>query len=460
MRDHSRLWTSGVSDRITMSVPHQTITVSGTGKIFYGWYIVAGLFGVAFFGPMGRYILTSFFPFIMKDPGWSRETIGLAFTIHFWVYAFFALATGRYIDNIGGRIIIFTGGALMLIGLVCLSAVRQIWQFYLVFGVLLAAPVSMTHLVPNTAIVRKWFVKKSGMATGIVTVGTVLGLAALPPVINRYSASMGWRSICLICGIVIGGGIMLIALLVIRNTPESMKLKPYGVDPDFGGISDGSLQNDVIAWNSKREWTIREALRTPAFWYIFMAYSITGVPLQGVLGHVIVWGVEAGVSQADSGMIMAMVTIPSIPVRILAGWLGDRIGKKQVLIFFNASTILIWLFGWFYIKNSSTFFVFAILMGFVYSAPFSLYTPFLGDIFGRSAVGTLMGAITLGHGLIGGIGPYLWGWIADKTGSYALNCLISAGCYGVVTLLFFMIRPEPAPPSGGTEIRCQTTEHL
>jgi MFS family permease len=131
------------------------------GRFFYGWGVVAGLFGVAFFGPMGRYILTSLFPFIMQDPGWSRDTIGLAFTIYFWVYAFFALAAGRLLDRIGGRTIIFIGGFLMLIGLVGLSQVQTIWQFYLLFGVLLAAAVSMTHFVPNTAIVRKWFVKKA-----------------------------------------------------------------------------------------------------------------------------------------------------------------------------------------------------------------------------------------------------------------------------------------------------------
>ncbi len=415
---------------------------SKKSKIFYGWVVIGGLFGVAFLGPMGRYILTSFFPFIMKDPGWSRETIGLAFTIHFWVYAFFALATGRFIDRIGGRTIIFTGGALMLIGLVCLSAVQRIWQFYLVFGVLLAAPVSMTHLVPNTAIVRKWFVKKAGFATGVVTIGTVLGLASLPPVINHYSASMGWRSICLICGIVIGVLIMLIAVLVIRNTPESMGISPYGQAHLVGSVQTPNFRDDTVLSETSRELTLRQALHTRTFWYIFLAYSITGIPLQGALGHVIIWGVEAGVAPADSGLIMAMMTIPSIPVRILAGWLGDRFGKKPVLIFFNACTMLIWMWGWVYIHDSSSFFAFAVLIGFVYSAPFSLYTPFLGDIFGRSAVGTLMGAITLGHGLVGGIGPYLWGWIADATGSYALNCVISAGCYGVVTVLLIMIHPD------------------
>ncbi|MBW2674785.1 MAG: MFS transporter, partial [Deltaproteobacteria bacterium] len=83
-------------------------------KVFYGWFVIGGLAGVAFFGPMGRYILTSLFPFIMEDPGWSRQTIGLAFTIHFWAYAFFAVLAGRLIDRIGGRKVIAAGGALML----------------------------------------------------------------------------------------------------------------------------------------------------------------------------------------------------------------------------------------------------------------------------------------------------------------------------------------------------------
>ena len=79
-------------------------------------------------------------------------------------------------------------------------------------------------------------------------------------------------------------------------------------------------------------------------------------------------------------------------------------------------------------------------MGFAYSAPFSLYTPFLGDLFSRLIVGTLMGFLTLGHGIIGGIGPYLWGWIADTTGGYLLNCPISAACYVVVALALVFLK--------------------
>jgi len=182
-------------------------------------------------------------------------------------------------------------------------------------------------------------------------------------------------------------------------------------------------------------------MRTRAFWYFFIVYSVTGIPLQGMLSHVIIWGVETGVPSENSGMIMAVLALPSIPLRIMAGWLGDRFGKKRVLILFNICAALLWLWGWFFIKSGTSFFIFCLFLGFVYSAPFSLYTPFLGDIFGRLSVGTLMGAITLGHGIIGGAGPFLWGWIADATGSYDINCLISAGCYLVIVIFLCMIDP-------------------
>ena len=416
----------------------------GTGggsdtKIFYGWFVVGGLVGIAFFGPMGRYILTSLFPFIMEDPGWSRQTIGLAFTIHFWVYALFAVLAGRLIDRIGGKRTIAAGGLLMLIGLVCLALMREIWQFYLIFGVLLAAAVSMTHFVPNTAIVRKWFVKKAGMATGMVGVGTVIGLAALPPVISRLSAAMGWRNACLICALGIGIMIILIAALIIRNTPESMGLKPYGED-----AAPASPDADAVLPDRLHELSPSRSMRTRAFWYFFIVYSVTGIPLQGILSHVIIWGVEAGVAPENSGMIMAVLVLPSIPLRIMAGWLGDRFGKKRVLILFNLCAAVIWLWGWFFISGGTSFIIFCLFLGFVYSAPFSLFTPFLGDIFGRLSVGTLMGVITLGHGVIGGAGPFLWGWIADVTGSYNINCLISAGCYLAIGIFLCMIDPLTA----------------
>lgn len=202
------------------------------------------------------------------------------------------------------------------------------------------------------------------------------------------------------------------------------------------------LPNPEPADLSSAELSPTQAYRTSRFWYFFLVYSIPGIPLQGILSHIIVWAVEAGVSVSHSGWIMAALTLPSLPIRILAGRLGDRFGKRRVLLLTNGLTAFMWFIGYIIIQGNVSFFVFVALLGFVYSAPFSLYTPYLGDLFGRASVGTLMGAVTLGHGVIGGVGPYLWGWIADHTGSYKLNCLVSGVCYALVTWLLWKIREK------------------
>jgi len=409
-------------------------------KIFYGWFVIAGLFVIAALGPMGRYILTALFPFIMKDPGWSRETIGMAFTLHFWAYAVLAFITGILIDKVGGRTVIFIGGIFLLIGLLLLSVVQEVWQLFLVFSILLAAAVSMTHFVPNTALARKWFIKKAGLATGLVTVGTVVGLAFLSPLISTLSVHLGWRATCVICAIVFSTFIMLSAVLIIRDTPESMGLVPDGEKVSTNKETASQFSKASHLSKDQAGQTTRRALGTKEFWFFFIAYSVTGIPLQGVLSHVIIWGVDLGLSPARSGMLMAALTIPSIPVRILAGWAGDRFGKKRMLIFFNIYSVAIWLFGWFFVNDSWSLLIFIILLGFAYSAPFSLFTPFLGDLYGRWIVGSLIGILTLGHGIIGGTGPYIWGWIADKTGSYMLNCPISAVFYVIVVISIVLIK--------------------
>lgn len=153
-------------------------------KMFYGWWVVIAIFWVAFFGPMGRYILTPLFPFLKEEMGWSREVIGAVFTLQFWSYSIMSVLVGRMIDKVGARVIVFLGGAFLLLGLVLLSFSRHLWHFYLIYGFVLSFSVSMIHLGPNTIIVRKWFVRKAGLATGFITVGTALGQGVMIPAVG------------------------------------------------------------------------------------------------------------------------------------------------------------------------------------------------------------------------------------------------------------------------------------
>lgn len=412
-------------------------------KVFYGWWIVSGVFVIASLAPIGRYILSALFPLIQEETGWSRQTLGIAFSIHFWVYAFLAVLAGRMVDSWGGKITIFIGGAFLFIGLVMLSLSTQAWQIYLVFGGIVSVGLAMTFFVPNLTLIRKWFTKRAGLATGIVTVGTSIGFALVIPVITHLGGRYGWRSVCLVSGISIGSVIMLTAFFVLKSTPESMGLAPDGKkrEEDFRE-GPGTEPETLLFTNEPKITNARSCIRSFNFWNLLAAYSLMGIAIQGLMAHIFVWGVGIGLSPSKSGMIMIALTIPSIPFRIFGGWLGDRFGKQKVLVYFNIFTALVWLFGWYSITDITAFIVFTILMGFCYSAPMSLYTPFLGDLFGRMAVGTLMGVLTFGHGIIGSLGPITWGWIADQTGSYNGACLLSMLCYVVIVISLLLIRPE------------------
>jgi nitrate/nitrite transporter NarK len=85
--------------------------------------------------------------------------------------------------------------------------------------------------------------------------------------------------------------------------------------------------------------------------------------------------------------------------------------------------------------------VFAVANGFAYGAVMPLWVPLLGDVFGRFSIATLMGLLTFAAGAIGGLGPIIFGWIFDKTGSYFGAFIFGVATLVVSILLVILIQP-------------------
>ena len=159
--------------------------------IFYGWWIVVGLFVIGLVASLGRYNLAAFLPFMMPEMGWARETIGLAQSLAIWLYAPFVLLSGLLVDRIGSRKTFLIGGAITILGWVLLSTAQSPWQLYLYYGVLLALAVGMTHYVPILATTRKWFRKRAGVVSGITGSAWAVGHAIFLPVMTGLADSQG-----------------------------------------------------------------------------------------------------------------------------------------------------------------------------------------------------------------------------------------------------------------------------
>jgi len=405
-------------------------------NIFYGWWVVIALFFVGMLGPMARYTVTAFGPFISEEMGWGATSIGLALSLNLWIYALASIPVGWLIDRIGSRRVMALGSVLLFLGLWWLSKVHALWQLYLAIGFVVGIGVSMTHFLATQSTARKWFTKKAGLAGGVLTAAFWIGSGTLSPLLTGMGSTMGWRNASFGYGVGICIIIILLAWLVIRDTPESMGLLPDGdivrEEPGRAG-----KMAEEISWKSG------EALRTRSFWMIIIGYALVGIPGQGLLGHLILWGVQLGWPKATAGVFLSAFTLTLSCTAIPGGWLADRFGKRQVLmVSYGLSTILC-LACWLFVQSATSLIILMAVFGTVYgmSAGPGLWSAYVGDVFGRGSVGRLFGILTLGYGLIGGSGPLLWGWVYDATGQYNLACLLSAFCFVLVILCLVFAKP-------------------
>lgn len=405
--------------------------------VFYGWWVIAALFVVGMLGPMGRYAITIFGPFISQELSLGSTSIGLALSLGFWIYAFVSLPIGWMIDRTGSQRVIFVGGLVLLIGLWGFSNVRSLWQLFIFTGATGGIGVGMTHYVATQSTARKWFKRRAGLAGGILSGAFWVGSSVFSPLLTGLAASIGWRTACSIFAFSAGAVIMLLAALVIRSTPESMGLQPDGATtPGMDCKTESPIQ--------EVEWTLKEAVSTRCFQIILLGYGLVGISTQGLLGHLVLWAADLGVPKGTTGLFVTSFSVAAALTSLFVGGpLGDRFGKRRVLSVTYCVSSLVLLTSWIEIQSPRSLLVLISLIGLVHgvSAGPALWVAYVGDLFGRASVGKLFGIMTVGYGLIGGLGPFIWGSIRDITGTYNLACLVSALCFLLGMICIILAKP-------------------
>ena len=413
-------------------------------RVFYGWWVLAGLFVIGVLGPLARYSITAFFPDLTAELRWTRSEIGTAQSISLWVYSVFSIFTGWMVDHIGGRKTLFVGGLLCLGGWLLLATIGSLWQLYVYYGVFMAIAVSNSHLVPIQSTARKWLVRRSGLAAGIVGSAFAFGTAAFSPLLTNAATTFGWRAVSMVAAFATGVPILLLAYFVVRDTPESI-----GQRPDGAGAGSGP----AVVPDAGQYWSVRDALRTHQFWLLFAAYSALGVVYNGLMAHLVIWGVDLGSTAAAAGIYVTLLNGPSIIARVGGGWLADRYGKRLIMIIGTTFCVLVMLLAWAGVRSAGSLAVYAVAIGMMVGFAPTTFAPYLGDLYGRRNVGSLFGVLTLGWGLVGGLGPLVWGLIRDGSGSYSQALPVSAGCYALALVTLLLVRPVPSRPRGKSEAR-------
>ncbi len=108
-------------------------------------------------------------------------------------------------------------------------------------GIIIGVGISATDVVVLSTVAR-WFKKKLGMMTGIVKVGTGLGMFIMPLAADGLISSYGWRNSYMILGIM--GTIIVVSISrLLRRDTRSVQ---NGLDVEKGVHSSDSQVSIVL----------------------------------------------------------------------------------------------------------------------------------------------------------------------------------------------------------------------
>jgi len=415
------------------------------GRFFYGWVVVAVLATVSALAmALGSLNFGLFIKPMADDLGAGRAVFGWAQSAVQVSGALAAPTTGRLIDRFGARY--FLAGAALLTGtaLVGLAFATRGWHVVALFAMVGVAGVSGGASLLTSVPVTKWFVRERGRALAFLALGGPLGGLVFVPLTQLLIDGVGWRTAWVILALTGAGLIVPLALLFVRRQPEDLGLLPDG-DPPARRTSPADRPSTVShqpsAHQDERSWTRTEALRSPVFWRLVVAFGLLSLGTGSVGLHRIPAFMDRGLdprlisyaTALDAGAAgLAGFTVGMLARRIPARFLGA--GGCLALAAASVLTIAA--------NDHPTMFAAMIVFGMGIGSSFLMQSYIWAAYFGRGHLGSIRGAVMPLTLVFGGAGAPLAGYVRDMTGSY-----LPAWLAGIVLMLVAaLVLALTAPP--------------
>src|SRR6266404_9336621 len=282
-------------------------------KLFYGWVIVGAGIVVTCVGFGAMASLSIFLQPMAQAMGWSRTGIATAALLNFLCMGVGAFAWGALSDRFGTRVVVLAGGVLLGLGLVTASRATTLGQFQLLFGVLVGVAAGSFY-APLIATTTRWFTRNRSLAVALVSAGLSLGSTTVGPLARWLITSYDWRTAMLVIGD-LAWLLIIPAALLVREPPPS-------TDP----VATAAAAADGPGF------TVGQALTSPQFAAIALAFFACCAAHSGPIFHMITHAIDHGVSAMAATTVLSVAGLASLSGRIVCGLVADRVGAKRVLL--------------------------------------------------------------------------------------------------------------------------------
>ncbi len=412
------------------------------GHVFYGWWIVASAGGVQWLaGVLWMQSYGAYMVFLLDDFGWSKALVAGAFALTRIESGILGPLQGWLVDRFGPRLILSIGTVMFGVGFMLFSLVDSLLTFYLCF-VLIALGSSLGGFATLMVSIVAWFNRHRAKAIAISQLGFSIGGLSVPLVVY-FLQTYGWRTTAFLSGVVvIVIGLPLVQM--IRHRPEDHGELPDGQRP----VEEPPTAETGEPLPQHRDFTAREAMRTPAFWLISLGHALALLTVSAVMVHLIAHLTESlDYSVAEAGGVVALLTGFMMLGQLSGGYLGDRFNKRFICaacMVAHAAGLLLVTFAGSFSAPVLPVLAFTLLHGLAWGTRGPLMVALRADYFGPSSFGTIMGfsSLIVMLGMSGG--PVFAGLMADIYGNYQLGLGVLAGLSLLGSFAFLAALP-PQP---------------
>ena len=377
-----------------------------------------------------QYAWTLFVPEIQKTFGWQRAAIQTAFTLFILIQTWLTPLEGYLIDRFGPRIIVLIGGFFTGLAWIIDSYATSLTGYYVgaVIGGIGVGCVYATCV--NNAI--KWFPDRRGLAVGFTAGAYGFGSAlTIIPIANMIAAG-GFQAAFFRYGLVQGIIIMLASLAL--RAPQT-----------------GETKASARIVQSRRDYTLIEAVQTPVFYVLFamLILTVTG----GLMAVAQLGPMSQDLGVKDTKVDLFFFAIAALPFallldrimngvsRTLFGWISDHIGRENTMF---AAFLLEGLGIAALAAFGSNPWAFVFLSGLVFLAwgeVYSLFSATSGDAFGTKNIGSIYGVLYWAKGIASLLVP-IGNLITEATGTWA-TVLFTVAAMDIAAAVCALIALKP-----------------
>lgn len=389
----------------------------------------------------------------------SWSSLHIFWMLGVWVFfqAAVAFPAGKLRESgkLPARYAMMCGALGTFLGYLSLAYAPHVIVAYIGFGMFSGMGAGMVYAT-CVNMVGKWYPERKGGKTGFVNGGFAYGSVPFVFLFTGYMDLTNFRWVLVSVGVFLAATVA-VAGYFFKDPPKNWW--PADVDPLK--VPDDPRARRAMEKNppAVRQYTPAEAWRTgrvALMWFCLLCTS--GVNIFGIAFQVDI-GEEAGFAGGIVATAMSLKAIVNGTGRGVIGWLSDRYGRKQCLIFVClvlglAQYGILWSAD---IKNLPLFLIFSSISGFGGGAIFPMFAAMTADYFGENNNASNYGLVyssKLVSGLLGsGMGAFVvshWG----HSGAFTLAGSISLFA-GFVALFLTPpgrprkkdITPNPQPTS-------------